>query len=103
MALIPVTYRPSFILRRNAIRKGVLGPSVLWKVVAALLFGRSTAKKVFGKQPQSLGKRTIGVGGFISIAATAPLSRRQAKRAGITKASLAADARADLEAAQQAS
>jgi hypothetical protein len=103
MALIPLTLRPSFLIRRNAMRKGVLGPSTLWKVVAAIVFGRSTIKKVFGKQAEPLGKRTIGVGGVLTVAAAAPLSRRQAKRAGVTKKTLEADARADLEAAQQAS
>ena len=103
MALIPLTLRPSFVLRRNAIRKGVLGPSTLWKIVAALMFGRSTIKKAFGKQPESLGERTLGVGSVLTVAAAAPLSRRQAKRAGVSKQSLAADARAELEAAQSAS
>jgi len=103
MALVPVTARPSFIIRRNALRKGVLGPSVLWKVVAVFVFGGSTVKKVFGKQPQNLGMRTIRVGSVMTVAASAPLTRRQAKRVGVTKASLAADARAELEAAQPAS
>jgi hypothetical protein len=103
MALVPLTLRPSFILRRNALRKGLLGPSLLWKVVAAVVFGRSTVQKMFGRQSESLGRRTIGVGTVLTIAATAPLSRRQAKRSGITKDSVAAGARAELEAAQQAS
>ena len=103
MALVPVTLRPSFIIRRNAIRKGMLGPSTLWKVVAGVIFGRRIIKKALGKQPDQLGKRTIGVGSVLTVAATAPLTRRQAKRAGVSKASLAADARAELEAAQQAS
>jgi hypothetical protein len=103
MSLIPLPLRPSFIIRRNALRKGILGPSTLWKIVAALLFGRRTLQKLFGRQPESLGRRTIGVGHVITIAAAAPLTRRQAKRAGITRQQLAADARADLEAAQQAS
>lgn len=103
MALIPRTLQPSFVVRRNAMRKGVLGPSTLWKIVAAVIFGRSTIKKVFGKHPEELGKRTIRVGSVMTVAASAPLTRRQAKRAGVTKASLAADARAELEAAQQAS
>jgi len=103
MALIPLTLRPSFILRRNAMRKGVLGPSMLWKVVALVVFGRSTITKVFGKQSESLGRRTIGVGTVMTVAVAAPLSRRQAKRSGITKDSVAADARADIEAAQRAS
>lgn len=84
-------------------RKGVLGPSTLWKIVAAVVFGRSTFKKVFGKQPESLGKRTIGAGHFITVAASAPLTRRQAKRAGRSTAAMAAEARAELEAAQPAS
>lgn len=103
MARLPLLLRPSFIIRRNAIGKGLLGPSTLWKVVAAIVFGRSTLKKVFGKQSESLGSRTIGVGSVITVAAVAPLSRRQAKRRGVTKKSLAADAYAELEAAQRAS
>jgi len=103
MALVPVSARPSFIIRRNAMRKGVLGPSIPWKIVAAVVFGRSTVKKVFGKHPQQLGRRTIRVGSVMTVAASAPLTRRQAKRVGVTKASLAEEARAELEAAQPAS
>ena len=103
MALLPITLRPSFFIGRNAMRKGVLGPSTFWKVVALFHFGPKVIKRLAGKQPDDLGKRTIGVGSLITVAATVPLTRRQAKRAGITKASLAADARAELEAAQQAS
>lgn len=103
MALVPLTLRPSFIIRRNATRKGLLGPSMFWKIVAAVVFGRSTLKKIFGKTAQPLGVRTIGAGHFITVAAATPVSRRQARRAGITKDAIAAAARADLEAAQQAS
>jgi hypothetical protein len=103
MALLPLALRPSFIVRQNAIRKGVLGPSTLWKVVAVVVLGRGTLKRVFGKTPESLGTRRIRPGHVITVAAAVPLTRRQAKRAGISKGSLAAAARADLEAAQQAS
>ena len=103
MALVPLTLRPSFIIRRNALRKGVLGPSVLWKVAAVVVFGRGTLKKVLGRNPEVLGRRRIGVGHVLTVAAYAPLSRREAKRSGISKESLAADVRAELEAAQQAS
>ena len=103
MARIPVLLRPSFIIRRNAISKGLLGQSDLWKVVAAVAFGRSAMKKVFDRQTESLGNYTIGVGSVITVATSAPLSRRQAKRSNITKKSLADDARAELEAAQKAS
>ncbi len=103
MARLPLLLRPSLIIRRNAIGKGLLGPSTLWKVVAAIVFGRSTLKKVFGKQSESLGSRTIGVGSVLTVATVAPLSRRQAKRRGVTKKSLAADAAVELEAVQRAS
>lgn len=98
MALVPRTLQPSFIVRRKAMRQGVLGRSLLWKIVAGVVFGRSTLKKLFGRNVEPLGKRTISAGGMISVAASAPLSRRQAKRAGITKDAIEARARADLEA-----
>jgi len=103
MALVPLTLRPSFIIRRKAMRRGLLGPSTFWKIVAVVVFGRNTLKRVFGRNVQSLGTRSVGVGTVLTVAATAPLTRKQAKRAGITKASLAAAASAELEAAQQAS
>lgn len=103
MALVPITLRPSFIIRRNAMRKGVLGPSTLWKVVAVYVFGRRTLKKMFGRQPEILAKRRIGVGHVMTVAAAVPMTRKQSKREGITKKTLEADARAELEAAQRAS
>lgn len=103
MALVPITLRPSFIIRRNAMRKGVLGPSTFWKVVAVGMFGRTTVKKVFGRQHEVLGTRSIGVGHVLTVAASIPLTRRQARRAGITKEQLRTEALAELEAAQQAS
>jgi len=103
MALVPRTLRPSFVIRRRAMREGVLGRSVFWKIVAGIVFGRSTVKKVFGRNPEPLGTRTIGVGHMISVAATPALSRKMAKRAGITKASLEAQAWADIDAARHRS
>lgn len=103
MARVPVLLRPSMYIRRAAIGKGILGSSTLWKVVAVFIFGKGTLKKLFGRQPELLGSRTIGVGSVITVAAVAPLSRRQAKRSGVTRKSLSADARAELGAAQRAS
>ena len=103
MARLPPQLRPSYVIRRNALRKGILGPSTLWKVVAVIVLGRSTLKKVFGRHPEHLGTRTIGVGHVLTVAAATPLTRKQAKRAGISKSSLERDAWADLEAAQRPS
>lgn len=103
MALVPRALQPSFIIHRKAMRQGVLGRSLFWKIVAGVVFGRSTLKKVFGRNAEPLGKRTISAGHMISVAANAPLSRRQAKRAGVTKDAIASRARADLEAVSSSS
>ena len=99
MALVPLTLRPSFIIRRKAMRLGVLGPSTFWKLVAVVVFGLNTLKRVFGRNVEHLGTRSLATGGTLTVATTAPLRRKQAKRAGISKAALEAAARADLEAA----
>ena len=103
MARLPVLLRPKYLIRRTALRRGVFGPSLLWRTVAFVVIFDSGLRRFFGKQPEQLGKRTIGVGSVITVAASAPLTRRQAKRVGVTKASLAADARAELEAPQSVS
>jgi hypothetical protein len=102
MALPPLL-RPSFIIRRNAMRKGLFGPSTFWKIVAVVVLGRGTLQRVFGRKTERLGVRTIRPGHVITVAAAMPLTRKQARGAGISKDALAAQARAELEAAQQAS
>lgn len=103
MKVVPLQLRPKHLIRRQALRQGVFGPSMLWKVVAVMVFGGGTLRRIFGKQPELLGRRVIRPGQVITIAASRPLTRRQRKRTGITKALLAAQARADLEASQRAS
>ena len=83
MALLPYTLRPAFLIRRNAMRRGVLGPSLVWKIVAVFVFGRSTMKSVFGKQPEHLGRVTLRRGQHVKVSTTAPatkLSRKQRRR-----------------------
>jgi hypothetical protein len=103
MAQLPVLLRPKYLLRRKALRSGLFGPSRLWRSVAFVIIFSNSLRRFFGKTPERLGIRTIGKGHLITVAAAAPLNRRQAKRAGITKGAIAAAARADLEAAQRAS
>lgn len=88
MAILPYALRPAVIIRRRAIRQGLLGPSLLWKVVAAWVFGRSTIKKFFGKQPESLGTWKVGSNKFVNVINAKPSTkkqRKQLKRAGTTK------------------
>jgi hypothetical protein len=100
---LPVLLRPKYLIRRKALRSGLFGPSRMWRSVAFVIIFGNGLKKFFGKTAEPLGVRTIGKGHLITVAAAAPLGRRQAKRAGVTKSAIAAAARADLEAAQRTS
>ena len=82
---LPYALRPSVILRRKALRQGVLGPSLFWKVVAAWVFGSRTIKKFFGKEPESLGTWKVGSNEFVSVINAKPMSKRQRKQAGLTR------------------
>lgn len=88
MAVLPYALRPAVILRRKAIRQGLLGPSMFWKLVAAWVFGKSTIKKFFGKQPESLGTWRVGSNKFVNVINAEPPTRKQLKQrkaAGFTK------------------
>lgn len=95
MALLPYALRPSVVIRRKAIRQGILGPSLLWKVVAVGVFGRSSLKKFFGKQSQPLGTWKVASNSFVSVINAKPATKKQLKQAGTTR-----KARRDLIVAQ---
>jgi hypothetical protein len=103
MRLVPYAYRPSVVVRRNAVRRGLFGPSILWKVVAAAVFGRSTLKKFFGKQPEKITTERLKPDTFLTIITATPMSRRERQRSGITRARLIAQAEADVRAANRGS
>jgi hypothetical protein len=80
MPLLPRPLRPSVILRRNAVYKGVLGGSKGWLAVGSVVWGRSLLKKYFGKNPEFLTVERLTKGQFLRIDAVAPTSRRQRRR-----------------------
>jgi hypothetical protein len=81
VALIPRMYRPAVVIRRKALHSGVFGPSRFWKFVAVLVFGRNILKKVFGRNPELIGKATLkGPGHLMQIETIAPDSRRARRR-----------------------
>lgn len=91
MALIPYAYRPSVVVRSKALRQGVFGPSTFWKIVAAFVFGRSTLKKVFGRNEQVLDTMVLKGGGkLVQVETIRALSRRQQRKAAKAGASGAA-------------
>lgn len=94
MALIPRMLRPSVLLRRKAINKGFLGPSTLWKLIGVLVFGRSTIKKFFGKNPEVIDVSSLGSGRVMQLTTSKPLSGRSRKkmvRAGVTPPTVKGD------------
>ena len=82
MGLIPYAYRPSVIVRSKALRQGIFGPSRLWKAVAVVVFGRSTLKKMFGRNEELLDKAVLKGGGrLMQIETIKAPTRRQRRKA----------------------
>ena len=50
--LAPGAIRPSIVIQRKAISKGLLGPSVFWKIVAVALFLRGPVEGTFGRRSE---------------------------------------------------
>jgi len=94
MALIPRTLRPSVLIRRKAMYKGFMGPSTLWKVIGVVVFGKSTIKKFFGKNPEVIDVSSLGSGRVMQVTTSKPQTRRSRKkmvRSGETPATLKGD------------
>jgi hypothetical protein len=91
MALVPRALRPAVVVRRRAVRQGFLGGSTFWKIVGALVFGRSTLKKIFGKNPEVIDVSALPAGRVMQVSASTPLTRRRRRklaRAGVTPLTL---------------
>ena len=94
MALLPYALRPKVIIRRKAIWSGLLGPSTFWKVVAVWVLGKDTIKRAVGKNPEALGTFSVATDNFVNVINAKPLTKKQQKQLGITKATIAAAAEA---------
>jgi hypothetical protein len=103
MKLVPYAYRPSVVVRRKAMQRGVFGPSTLWKGIAVAVYGRNAFKSFFGKQPERIDKVRLRTGEQLTIRTAKPLSRREQRRTGINRATLLAQAEADVRAAKRRS
>jgi hypothetical protein len=103
MALIPYRYRPRVVIRRRVRRYARRRGSVVWRGVAFIIYGSRTAKSFFGKHPEPIATMRLGPNQFLSIVTSLPLSRKQQRRTGITRATLRAQAVADIEAMQRGS
>jgi hypothetical protein len=80
MPLVPKLLRPSVLLRRNAVYKGLLGGSKGWLAIGGVLWGKSFLKKTFGKTEEVLTVEKLTKGQYLRLDAVAPPSRRQRKK-----------------------
>ncbi len=96
MALLPRAFRPSVVIRRKAVSSGFLGPSTFWKIIGALVFGQGSIKKFLGKNPEPIAKQKVGFNSFVKVVNSKPLSAKQRRGLGLTKAGLKAQASADV-------
>lgn len=82
MPLIPVVAVAT--LKRQALRKGVLGQSSAWKLVAVVAFGGPLLRRMVSKKTDVLTVEKLEPGQAILITTMAALNRaerKQAKRA----------------------
>jgi len=127
MARLPYVLRPRSVLQRVALRRGVRGESILWGAIAATLGGRSAyvrsqairqgvlggnrswqliagvlvLKQIINsgsKQPEQLGKVRVGSNSFVNVINAKPMTKKQQKALGISKAEIKAQASADVAA-----
>jgi hypothetical protein len=105
---LPRALRPAVIIRRKALYTGLLGPSRFWKVIAVWVFGKATLKKFFGRNVEVLDAGPLGVGRYLSVETSEPLTprrRRQLAKAGKpvpTRAAVKAAAEAEAKTALKA-
>ena len=102
---LPRALKPSVLIRRKALYAGLLGPSKFWRVVAVWVFGKSTLKRFFGRNEEILDMGRLGVGRFLSVETSKPVTgrtRRKLARAGTplpSRRELAALATVEADAA----
>jgi hypothetical protein len=100
MPVVPKLLRPSVLIRRNAVYKGLLGGSKGWLAIGGVLWSKSFLKKTFGKNEEFLTVEKLTKGQFLRIDAVKPPSRRQRKKA--RRAAKREEARAKADRKQAA-
>lgn len=103
MRLLPYRYRPSFIIRRRAIRYGLRGGNLFWRAVAIWIYGRGPLRNFFGRNDEPIAIERVVIGQFLKISVTAPATGLGRRRYRKELARVRAQAHADVEAARTAS
>lgn len=79
---------PISMLRRKALRRGLLGGSTGWMVVGALVYAPRLARKAFGRPERVVATERLKPGQFVRIDAVRPPTRserRAARRGGAAR------------------
>jgi hypothetical protein len=79
MPLVPVVVTAT--LKREALRKGIFGQSLAWKLVAVVAFGGPLVRRLVSKSPDVLTVEKLQPGQAILITTMAALSRAERKQA----------------------
>lgn len=79
MPLVPLA--TVALLKRRALRDGVLGGSWSWRVMAVVLFVVPFVRRNLGRPPEVVLIEELRPGDRMMIAPIAPISRRQRRRA----------------------
>ncbi|MDX2382185.1 MAG: hypothetical protein QNM02_20805 [Acidimicrobiia bacterium] len=101
MALIPYHYRPTTIIRRRVRGYARSKQTLFWRGLLIFIYTSRTAKSFFGKSAEPIGIYRLGANHFLSVVTSVPLSRRDQRRTGITRAVLQRQAEADIRASQR--
>jgi hypothetical protein len=74
MRIVPRRKRlsPSYVLRRQAFFRGVLGRQRVWLAIGGVLWGTRLLKRLLGRNPEYLGTEVLAPGQFVSIRAIPP-------------------------------
>jgi hypothetical protein len=79
---------PLSILRRKALRRGLVGGSTGWMVVGVLVYAPRVARRLFGRPERVVATERLKPGEFVRIDAVRPptrAERRAAKRGGTAR------------------
>lgn len=79
MPLVPVS--TIILLKRRALREGILGGSALWRIAAVMMFGLPVVRRLLGRHPETVLIEELRPGERMVITPMTPLSRRQRRRA----------------------
>jgi len=99
--LLALILAPHMYLKQLSMRRGILGRSSGWKVVAVVVYGGGTLKRFLGKNPKPLEARKLGPGAVMHVLTATPMPKKQRKQLGINKQVLTVQAVKDADEAME--